>query len=125
SKLRLQGYRRGQPIEIDVTTGVRDEERLSQILPSAEVERLGIRVQNLSPRQKRESNADSGVVVSEMDTRGRAYAVGIRPGDLIIEAGGQPVSDSAIAAKLLSDPSKSQVTIQRDERLVVVNMDDR
>ncbi|MFN3194020.1 MAG: Do family serine endopeptidase [Aureliella sp.] len=125
SQLRFQGYRDGRPIDIDITTGVRDEERLSQILPSAEIERLGIGVQNLSPRQKRESNAESGVVVSEMDTRRRAYAEGVRPGDIIVEAAGQPVTDANVAKKLLSDPSTSQIIIQRGNRLLSLELENR
>ncbi len=64
---------------------------------------------------------DKGVLVSRMTRTSAAYEAGIRPGDVIVAAGGQPVADAAQLLRIVADaPVGSTLTIGafRDGRKV-------
>ncbi|MEW5981173.1 MAG: trypsin-like peptidase domain-containing protein [Acidobacteriota bacterium] len=64
---------------------------------------------------------DKGVLVSRMTRTSAAYEAGIRPGDVIVSAGGQAVEDAAQLLRLVADaPVGSTLTIgaYRDGRKV-------
>lgn len=53
--------------------------------------RLGIAIQSLNDEEKRQLGIDHGVRIVEVDPTGHAAAAGIRPGDVLVRLGQQPV----------------------------------
>ncbi|MFK7738190.1 MAG: Do family serine endopeptidase [Pirellulaceae bacterium] len=120
SELRLEGYRDGQPLALRVVTGERTEESLSRILPSLKIEELAIEVRNLSPRQQRELNAESGVIVWQMSTRGRGAALGLRPGDVIVELNGEVIESVQDLERIETDATSLRMIVQRGSRMMTM-----
>lgn len=119
TQLGFEVYRGGQRLELVVTTGELTEEKLSQFLPRAEVPELGMVIEELTEGLRREYDVDSGVIVTQMSRRGRAAAIGIRPGDIIIEVNGQAVTDTASFFNAFGeDPNSIRMIIQRGNQLL-------
>jgi serine protease DegQ len=66
---------------------------------------LGVRYQEVSPNMAQQFNlpVTSGVVVTEVIKGSPAASAGLRPGDIIVEAGGRPVRDSGDLTLALRD----------------------
>jgi serine protease Do len=120
SELRLEGYRDGQPLALTVVTGERTEQRLNRILPSLEIEELEIEVRNLSPRLQRELNTESGVIIWQMSTRGKGAALGLRPGDVIVEVNGQAINNVQDMERIDTDATSLRMVVQRGNRLMTI-----
>lgn len=98
-KVRVDIYRDGRKRAIDITLGERpsdlDGERQERPRPSKEddkdvkeVSRLGMTVVQIDPKVKARLRIkpDRGVVVTDVDRGSPAASIGVRPGDVIVEA---------------------------------------
>nr|WP_240722509.1 DegQ family serine endoprotease [Poseidonocella sp. HB161398] len=100
--VKVTVIRNGEEVALDVTLGRRET---AEAVPAAmttesespaEGEVLGMTLSNLTDQVRQElglADGASGVVVSEIDEASDAFAKGLRVGDLIAEAGQQPVAD--------------------------------
>jgi serine protease Do len=82
SRLNFEIYRNGQLAQLDVMVGEMTEDKLNQLSGRTEIDSFGITVQPLTADLAEELQADidnGGVVVVEMDPRGRAAQLRIRP----------------------------------------------
>ncbi|HET7867283.1 MAG TPA: Do family serine endopeptidase [Burkholderiaceae bacterium] len=119
-KLRLSVWRDKAGRQIDVKLGAagRDQDQ------SAAAEReprgaLGLAVRPLTPEEKREVNAGSGLLVEQVD--GAAARAGVRPGDIVLALNGQPVTGvEQIRRALERHPKHVALLIQRDEQRIFV-----
>lgn len=119
TQLIFEGFRQGQPFNLAVTTGELNEERISSILPESEIASMGIVVQELTPRMKRELETDSGVVVTQIDRRGAGAQMGIRPGDVILEINDVAVNSIKDLEQAFDQAENSyRMIIQRGNRLL-------
>lgn len=98
-------YREGAETTLTVTLGLRDEERLTPTRggaapsqPTAPVELLGLTLAPVDEQIRAEMGLDMnvmGLVVRDVAAGSDAEAKGLRAGDLITEAGQQPVASVA------------------------------
>ena len=98
----LQVLRNGEEIEVDVTLGRRETDEAvafpaSDTGPEAEDptgEMLGLTLSPVTPELTEEYGLDDrpGLVVTEVDPASDAAGKGVMPGDLITDAGQQPVA---------------------------------
>jgi S1-C subfamily serine protease len=72
----------------------------------------GLAVQPLDEAARAYFNSDSGVYISDVWLGGGADKAGLEPGDLIVEAGGEPASDPDRLACLTAPPSAQGCTVQ-------------
>lgn len=89
-------FRDGSQQELSVRIGQREGAAIAARTGGASNNDLGITVETLTPDKAQQHGFDrdeSGVLVTAVDPGGSAASVGIRPGDLIISVGGQPVED--------------------------------
>ncbi len=95
-------YREGTEATLTVTLGLRDEERLTPTSgsgqprqPVAPVEVLGLTLAPLDAQMRTEMGLDanvSGLLVRDVAAGSDAEAKGLRAGDIVTEAGQQPVT---------------------------------
>jgi serine protease Do len=119
-KLRLSVWRDKASRQVDVKLGAagRDQDQ------SAAAEReprgaLGLAVRPLTPEEKREANAGSGLLVEQAE--GAAARAGVRPGDIVLALNGQPVTGvEQIRRALERHPKHVALLIQRDEQRIFV-----
>lgn len=122
TEINLDAYRNGKPIQVAMEVGVYDEDRIRRIIPAAEIDSLGITVQNLTLRTKREFNAESGVIVAEMATRGLGAQLRLRPGDVIMEVNGKTVSNVNEFQDAMDNVSDSiRFIVQRGDRQITLS----
>lgn len=120
--VELEVYRNGRPMTLQISVGEYDDDRIRRIVPSAEVESLGILIQNLTLRIKREFNAVTGVIVAEMNTRGPGALLGLRPGDIILEVNGEQIENvNDFKAAFGERPDSVRMTIQRRDRQMTLS----
>lgn len=85
--------------------------------------RLGIVVQPLSSMEKRRLGIDHGVRIAKVDPTGHAAAAGIRPGDVLVSLGQQPIESPEQLTELLTNLPDDQtvpVLLNRDGRAYFV-----
>jgi S1-C subfamily serine protease len=86
----------------------------------------GARVATLNPAAADEAGLDPftrGVLVLAVAADSPAAREGLRPGDLILEMGGEPVSSAAaLESRLRGDGRRGQVILQRGERRLTATL---
>ena len=118
TKLALEVYRRGRPIQINVTLGELSEEILQEMEYGPFVEEFAIRVKPVPQLQQRRLGIDGGAFITSINRGGKGYSTGLRLEDVIVEYGGQEIQSaadlkSAISAKGLG----SKMLILRGNQL--------
>ncbi|MDZ7851759.1 MAG: DegQ family serine endoprotease [Halomonas sp.] len=81
--------------------------------------RLGIAVQPLNDTEKRRLGIEHGVRIAQVDPTGHAAAAGIRPGDVLVSLGQQPVESPDQLKEMLTtlpDDQTVPVLLNRDGR---------
>ena len=97
------------------TSKIRLEQRPSQNGPKAKSERasggFGMALRGLTPEVRQELNLDvtAGALVSDVAPGSAAARAGLRPGDVITEVQGKPVTDPGQVAAALEKLSSGQV----------------
>lgn len=87
--------------------------------------RLGIAVQPLSDMEKRRLGIDNGVRIARVDPTGHAAAAGIRPGDVLVSIGQQPIESPEQLKEMLTNLPDDQtlpVLLNREGRAYFVAM---
>ncbi len=117
-EVRLEVLRKGRPTTVEVTIGTLEEEapQATARAGGGGLRGLGLRVQDLTPalRQRLGVEAEAGAVVVQVDPGGPAAAAGLRPGDVVLEVGREPVRDAAdLEAKLEAAGAKLLLLVQR------------
>jgi serine protease Do len=136
-------WRDGEEVTLGVSVGTMPTEEQVAALPEAEeggeaaqdMPQLGLGLARLDPQTRAEYGiADDvqGVVIARVEPNSAAARQGIRPGDVIVEAGQQAVDapdDVAEAARKAADEGKESllVLLHRDDsdRFVAVPLDDQ
>ena len=105
--------RKGKEKTISVKLGERDEEQIVAGLVPSKEEKLGIRVQELTPElaQRLEIGLKSGVIIAEVDQNGPAAEAGLRPGDVILEIDQKQVTDLEVYQEAISEAKKDNVVL--------------
>ena len=88
---------------------------------------LGIQLQALTTQIAEQLNAPDtrGVLVTRVDTRSRAYAAGLRPGDIIVTFNGAAIDGAPQFLRMLDDAeigSTATLAVLRDGRSVTVRV---
>ncbi len=95
TKLALEVYRRGRPIQIDVTLGELSEEILQEMEYGPFVEEFAIRVKPVPQLQQRRLGIDGGAFITSINRDGKGFSTGLRLEDVIVEYGGQEIQNAA------------------------------
>jgi serine protease Do len=95
TKVRLKILRDGGKKSLTVVLDKRPSEQVSRSTPGGTLRSLGFSVTNLTNElaQQHGFTNESGVIVTQVDSRSRAAQAGIRPGMLIKEVNRQQVSN--------------------------------
>ncbi len=90
---------------------------MDDLIKHGEVRRGSLGYLEVSPLTTRVAEqlgvpGDKGVLVSRMTRSSAAYEAGIRPGDVIVSANGQPIADAGQLVRLVADaPVGSTITV--------------
>ncbi|MEE9557809.1 MAG: PDZ domain-containing protein, partial [Candidatus Adiutricales bacterium] len=105
--------RKGKEKTISVKLGERDEEQIAAVFEPSKEEKLGIRVQELTPElaQRLRIDPKSGVIIAEVDQDGPAAEAGLRPGDIILEIDQKQVTDLEVYQDAISEAQKDNVIL--------------
>ncbi|MEE9516274.1 MAG: DegQ family serine endoprotease [Candidatus Adiutricales bacterium] len=105
--------RKGKEKTISVKLGERDEEQIAAVFEPSKEEKLGIRVQELTPElaQRLRIDPKSGVIIAEVDQDGPAAEAGLRPGDIILEIDQKQVTDLQVYQDAISEAQKDNVIL--------------
>jgi serine protease Do len=125
-KVRLKVIREGKEREISVTLGSipGQSQQADRSLKETE-ERLGLRVEPVTPELKRELGAPAsrGMAVTEVVPGSPAHRTGLRRGDIILEVNGRPVDDLQAWQDVMGSVGKSAVLlVWRDGRTFFVSV---
>ncbi len=122
SEIHLEVWRKGQSRKISVKTGEFENATLAKAgdASGASGGKLGLAVRPLTPQERRQGEADQGLLVEEVAS-GPAARAGIRPGDVIVSINGQPVDSLDRLRSQLDHAGKNvALLVQRgDQRLFV------
>ncbi|MBI3182106.1 MAG: trypsin-like peptidase domain-containing protein [Myxococcales bacterium] len=110
-------YRGQQRMELRVTLGTRpDIEGLGRPRPEEreKEKRLGVTFQTVDPRAARERGMPSeGALVTAVLPGSPAERADLRPGMVVVEAGGKPIKRAEDLRRVLSDAKKGSVVLLR------------
>ena len=119
-KVDLQVWRdrakRSLQLEVAATT---DGEVVASNGPFAEGGKLGMAVRPLSPAERNEAGTGDGLVVERV--AGAAAEAGIRPGDIVLSANGEPVHDVGQLRSVVAGAQKHvALLVQRGDARIFV-----
>jgi len=119
-KLRLSVWRDKASRQIDVKLGAAGRDQDQSAAGEGEPRgALGLAVRPLTPEEKRQANAGTGLLVEQVE--GAAARAGVRPGDIVLALNGQPVTGiEQIRRALERHPKHVALLIQRDEQRIFV-----
>jgi len=118
-KIQLTIWRDKASRDIDVKLGALTDADTKQAAADSSPGTLGLAVRPLTPDEKREVNADHGLLVE--DVGGAAAHAGIQPGDVVLSLNGKPVDSAAqIRAELEKKPGHIALLIQRNDQQIFV-----
>jgi len=105
--------RDGKKISTAVTVGPRDQNVVASnegggggaapAEPAKTTDISGLRVRDMTPEEKSQSDVKNGVIVSDVKEDSAADDAGLSPNDVIEEVGGKPVQSAAGFTQLLKD----------------------
>jgi serine protease Do len=121
-KVQLTVWRDKASRDIEVKLGAAEPSAVEQASADGTPGTLGLAVRPLTAAEKRQAQADHGLLVEDVD--GAAARAGIQPGDVVLSLNGKPV-DSAeqIRSALDKKPKHVALLIQRDEQRIFVPID--
>jgi serine protease Do len=119
-KVDLQVWRnrakRSLQLEVGATT---DGDVVASSGPPEDGGKLGMAVRPLSPAERNEAGTGVGLVVERVD--GAAAEAGIRPGDIVLSANGEPVHDVGQLRSVVAGSHKHvALLVQRGEARIFV-----
>ena len=127
--VELDIYRDGRPMQIRITVEEMTDQKLAAMSPTTIIEDLKISVRPLDAELAKEMGIDdinSGVVVTQLDRRGKAAQLGLRPDDIIIEVNEKSVSTGAEMQEALeSKPGKLLMKVRRGNSEMVLRLNQR
>jgi serine protease Do len=109
SKVSLTVWRKGSSREVGAVLAAMADDKAADAKPGKAPNKAGLAVSNLSEEQKKQLKLDSGVLVE--DAVGAAARAGIRPGDVIVAVGNQPVNSAEELARLLGDKDRKSAAL--------------
>jgi S1-C subfamily serine protease len=119
-EVNLRLYRNGEEMMVAAVIG--DQEGAAAIAgggPANSGRFRGADLRNIEPDD--EITQGAGVMVKEVDPRSRAWAAGLRPGDVIVEVNRQPVSDLDDFNGAIAERSRfTAITAEREDRRVLL-----
>ena len=119
TKIALELWRDGKPVNVAVTVGTFDQEKVAKDDSNAQDKgKLGLALRPLTPDEKKEVGHD-GLVVE--NATGPAERAGIQAGDLIVGVGTQKITTVEELKKHVDKAGKSiALLIERDGRQIFV-----
>jgi serine protease Do len=119
-KLRLSVWRGKAARDVQVTLGkAGNDVAAGDAADEGQPGSLGLAVRPLSPGEKRQIDADHGLLVQQVS--GAAARAGVRPGDIVLALNGQPVTGvEQIRRALEAKPKHVALLIQRDDQRIFV-----
>lgn len=113
---RLGIVREGKRQELNITVGAlpaEGEELASATKPSEKSSnRLGVKVSELTPEQKRSLDLSGGVVITEV-LSGPASMIGLRPGDVITHLNNQAIESASTFGRVADELPKNRSVSMR------------
>lgn len=108
SQVSMKVWRKTGSLDLVVTVG---EMSIGKVITtdSGKPDQAGLVVSSLNADQKRQLKIDSGVLVEE--SVGAAARAGIRPGDVIVSAGNQPVNTAAELSRSINGKGRKTVAL--------------
>ena len=76
--------------------------------------RWGFQVEALSQEMAEQLDAESGLVITEVEPRGVAAEQGLQPGDVILEVNNEKVNSTEELEKALGEAASSSLLVQRN-----------
>ena len=119
TKLSLELWRDGKPVNVTATIGTFDEEKVAKDDTSSQDKgKLGLALRPLTPEEKKQVGHD-GLVVE--NSSGPAERAGIQAGDLIVGVGTQKITTIDELKKHVDKAGKSiALLVERDGRQIFV-----
>ncbi|TCJ19518.1 DegQ family serine endoprotease [Parasulfuritortus cantonensis] len=108
SQVVMSVWRKGATRDVTVKVGEADAGAVA-VSEDGKPDPAGLAVSSLRPEQKTQLNVDSGVLVEE--SVGAAARAGIRPGDVIVAAGNQPVNSAAELSRAVNVKGRKSIAL--------------
>jgi serine protease Do len=120
-KVTLEILRKGEKRELSATLGAAKPEKVAQASDGKkDGGRLGLAVRPLTPEERKEANVQGGLLVEEAG--GLAARSGVQPGDIVLMAGGKPVSSVGELRAATAGNGTVALLVQRGEARIFVPM---
>ncbi len=121
-KMQLTVWRDKASRDVEVKLGAAEPSAVEQASADGAPGALGLAVRPLTAAEKKQAQADHGLLVEDVD--GAAARAGVRPGDVVLSLNGKPI-DSAEQIRSVLDrkPKHVALLIQRDEQRIFVPID--
>lgn len=107
SQVGMTVWRKGASLELTITVG--EMEGGQAVVDAGKPDQAGLLVSPLKAEQKRQLKIDSGVLVEEAG--GAAARAGIRPGDVIVAAGNQPVNSASDLSRAINVKGRKSIAL--------------
>jgi len=118
--VRLEVWRKGAKRDLAATLGTADDDS-AQRADAGQAEgqgRLGLAVRPLSPQERVAANVTAGLLVEGVT--GAAARAGVAPGDIVLQAGGKPVTSVADLRAAARSGKTVALLVQRGEQRLFV-----
>ena len=114
SDVKVEIVRKGKTKVLEVVVGALDDDRLAMAgSPEADVDRLGLKVDEVSSEQLSSLRLRGGVLVTDVMSDSSASVAGIRDGDVIVQLGYSRIDDVDEYRSVIAElPSKTPVLIR-------------
>jgi serine protease Do len=121
-KVQLTVWRDKASRDVEVKLGAAEPSSVEQASADGTPGTLGLALRPLTAAEKRQAQADHGLLVEDVD--GAAARAGIKPGDVVLSLNGKPVDSAAqIRSALDKKPRHVALLIQRDDQRIFVPID--
>jgi len=112
-QVTLGVWRKGAERSVEITVGEMPVEKVAAAREGTEHSKLGVVVRPLASDERSATKVDGGLVVEKVD--GAAERAGLRPGDIIVSANGDPVKNiAALRAQVAKSEKNVALLVQRD-----------
>ena len=102
---------------------------MEAIIKTGHVERgwIGIESQDITPElaQSFDLSRESGAIIAGVVKNGPADKAGMKPGDILLDVAGKPVTDTSVMLNLIAQlkpGSKAKMTVLRDKRSAILDV---
>ena len=120
AKVQLEVLRKGERRTLGATLGTTVDESTRQAAADEEAGkgRLGLAVRPLSPQEQEAADVSGGLLVQGVN--GPAARAGVRPGDIVLQAGGKPVKSVEDLRAAARSAKTIALLVQRGEQRLFV-----